>query len=197
MTHEAATAAYWQHRYENETATWDIGYASPALTAYTDQLPDKNISILIPGCGNGHEAGYLLQQGFTNITMIDIAETPVTNMRRQFAGQAGVTILQEDFFEHQGAYHLILEQTFLSALPLHLRPQYPVQMHQLLRPGGKLAGVLFDKQFEGGPPFGGSAEEYRVLFTPYFHIHTLGPCYNSIEPRSGSEVFFIAIKLTA
>ncbi|MCS7037470.1 MAG: SAM-dependent methyltransferase, partial [Saprospiraceae bacterium] len=59
-----------------------------------------------------------------------------------------------------------------------------------------LAGVLFDRDFEGGPPFGGHAEEYRALFEPLFRIHTLEPCYNSIPPRAGAEVFII-LKKTA
>jgi hypothetical protein len=33
---------------------------------------DKDIAILIPGCGNTYEAAYLLEQGFTNVTVIDI-----------------------------------------------------------------------------------------------------------------------------
>jgi thiopurine S-methyltransferase len=29
-------------------------------------------------------------------------------------------------------------------------------MFDLLQDGGKLVGVLFNREFEGGPPFGGS-----------------------------------------
>jgi hypothetical protein len=41
---------------------------------YIDTLKDKDIAILIPGCGNTYEAAYLLEQGFTNVTVIDIAQ---------------------------------------------------------------------------------------------------------------------------
>jgi len=44
----------------------------------------------------------------------------------------------------------------------------------------------FDKQ---GPPFGGNKEEYITLFNPLFKVHKLEPCYNSVAPRMGSEVF--------
>ncbi len=47
-------------------ANWDIGYVHPPLLKeYIDQLTSKDIAILIPGCGHGYEAEYLLQQGFT------------------------------------------------------------------------------------------------------------------------------------
>jgi hypothetical protein len=64
-------------------------------------------------------------------------------------------------------------------------------MHQLLAPEGKLAGLLFDKEFEGGPPFGGHQKEYRLLFAPLFKILRMEPCYNSIDSRKKSELFFI------
>jgi len=49
-----------------------------------------------------------------------------------------------------------------------------------------LFGIEFEKQ---GPPFGGSAEEYKELFEPYFRLDRMEPCYNSIAPRNGSELF--------
>jgi hypothetical protein len=67
-------------------------------------------------------------------------------------------------------------------------------MHALLASGGTLAGVLFNRHFEGGPPFGGSIDEYAPLFSSIFKIKTLKSCHNSIIPRKGSEVFFILKK---
>ena len=62
-------------------------------------------------------------------------------------------------------------------------------MHSLLVKGGHLAGVLFNQEFEGGPPYGGTAQEYKLMFSKKFTIKTLELCYNSIERRKGSEVF--------
>ena len=53
---------------------------------------------------------------------------------------------------------------------------------------------MFNKVFEGGPPFGGSFAEYRELFTPYFHIEIMEQCYNSIPPRVGNELFVKFLK---
>ena len=54
---------YWEKRYDDQTASWDIGKPSGPLKEYIDQITNKDIAILIPGCGNAHEAKYLLQQG--------------------------------------------------------------------------------------------------------------------------------------
>ena len=72
-----------------------------------------------------------------------------------------------------------------------LRPQYAEKMHDLLVPGGKLAGVWFSFSKEDGPPFGGSLEEYKTYFQAGWNILTFEPCRNSIPPRAGNELFGI------
>lgn len=66
---------YWNKQYTSNTTGWDLGKVSPPIKEYIDTLEDKNTSILIPGCGNTYEAEYLLEKGFTNVTVIDIAPT--------------------------------------------------------------------------------------------------------------------------
>lgn len=187
-------STYWDQRYRQAQTGWDVGEVSRPLKEYIDQLSRKNLRILIPGCGNAYEAMYLLQQGFTDITVIDIAPTLTENLKRQLADFIPVPlkVLTGDFFTLEGTYDLILEQTFFCALPPTMRPDYVVKMKELLSPAGQLAGVLFNRDFEGGPPFGGSIAEYEALFSPHFNALRLAPCYNSIEPRKNTEAFLIA-----
>jgi methyl halide transferase len=103
--------------------------------------------------------------------------------------QGRCTIIHGDFFEMSGAFNLIVEQTFFCALDPSLRIKYTDKMKELLLPKGKLVGVMFNVNFDGGPPFGGSIKEYEELFKPKFEIKNLEPCYNSIGPRQGKEVF--------
>ena len=189
-------ANYWNDRYQHQQTGWDVGYVSTPLKEYIDQLSNKDIAILIPGCGNSYEAAYLLQQGFNNITLIDISPLLTQQLAEKFSTYPGnrLNIITGNFFALEGQYDLILEQTFFCALDPSLRKAYVQKMHSLLKPGGKLVGVLFDREFEGGPPFGGSQEEYKGLFAPLFNIQVLAPCYNSIKPRAGAEVFIIASK---
>lgn len=183
-------AAYWDERYKTNTIGWDIGAVSPPLKAYIDTLHDKNAHILIPGCGNTYEADHLLQKGFTNITVIDIAPSLVQKLKEKYKGNKHITIVLGDFFEHAGHYDLILEQTFFCALDPSLRKKYKDKMYSLLNPGGKLAGLLFSKEFEeAGPPFGGSKEEYEQLFRDHFEFLRFESCSNSHPKRQGNELF--------
>lgn len=186
---------YWNNRYLQEDTGWDLKQISPPLKAYIDQLTNKNCSILIPGCGNAYEAIYLVEQGFTNITLIDIAPNLVIKLQEQLQDYKPIKIILGDFFEHIGQYDLILEQTFFCALQPTLREQYIAKMHQLLKQNGKLVGLLFDFDFEKeGPPFGGNKTDYVLLLKPYFHIHTFNACYNSYNKRQGTELFMIVQK---
>lgn len=183
---------YWSERYKNNQSRWDIGQVAPALKAYFDQLPDKNISILIPGCGNAYEAEYLLKQGFTSVTLVDISEYLVKNLTKHLSYyiESGVCrVIHQDFFEHRGSYDLVVEQTFFCAIDPSLRTKYAQKMSQLLKTHAKLVGLMFDCDFVGGPPFGGSKEEYLPYFSPYFQINTFEKCTNSIPPRAGNELF--------
>lgn len=185
--------AYWETRWENGETGWDIGTASSPLKEYFEQVAQKEAKILIPGCGNAHEAAFLIEAGFTDLTLLDISPTACRMLIEKFG--TSVKVCCEDFFEHEGRYDIIVEQTFFCALEPQLRERYVEKMHQLLTENGRLVGVLFNRDFGAPfPPFGGSLEEYRSLFKDRFQIKVLEPCYNSIAPRENSEVFAVFVK---
>jgi len=181
--------AYWEAQYKAKTTAWDLGNVSPPIQMYVDTLSNKNSRILIPGCGNSYEAEYLLEQGFKNITLIDIAPTLVEMLKHKFENNSNIQIILGDFFEHSGKYDLIIEQTFFCALPPAMRQKYVWKMHQLLSDEGILAGLLFNRTFEINPPFGGSKEEYNALFKGAFDFLKMEVSQNSIPPRANSELF--------
>lgn len=182
---------YWETRYQNNETGWDTGTITTPLKDYIDQLTNKDLKILIPGAGNGYEFDYLIQKGFTNVFVIDIAPSPLEAIKKRNPEYSSHLLLG-DFFELNETFDLVLEQTFFCALDPKLRIHYVSKMHQLLHPNGKLAGLLFDFPLTNeGPPFGGSKEEYSELFSNKFQIKTLEKAHNSIKPREGKELFFI------
>lgn len=185
---------YWDQQYQANATGWDLGQVSPPIKSYIDQLKDKSIRILIPGAGNAYEAEYLLSQGFTSITVIDIAPTVVQKLQHHFSDQEHIHIIQGDFFEHEETYDLIIEQTFFCALPPSMRQRYVWKMHSLLNDGGRIAGVMFNRTFEAGPPFGGSQAEYEQLFQAAFEFKTMACCINSVKPRHETELFVNLMK---
>jgi methyl halide transferase len=181
--------AYWDAQYKNKTTGWDLGTVAPPIKAYFDTITRKTARILIPGCGNTHEAEYLLAKGFSNITVIDIAPTLVESLKQKFVNNPNITVVLGDFFEHQGSYDFIVEQTFFCALPPTLRQKYVYKMHQLLKPNGRLVGLLFDRTFDVSPPFGGSRAEYETLFKAAFNFFKIENCENSFQSRANTELW--------
>jgi hypothetical protein len=181
---------YWENRYENNDAIWDIGHISTPLKEYIDQLENKELKILIPGAGNAYELDYLIEKGFSNVFVIDYAQQPIDAIiKRNYALKKH--LICDDFFNHNETYDLIIEQTFFCALQPNLREKYVSKMFDLLSEKGKIAGLFFNFPLtEVGPPFGGSYEEYVNLFSEKFTIKTLEPAYNSIKPRANKELFF-------
>jgi hypothetical protein len=186
---------FWENRYREKDTGWDIGYISTPLKEYIDQLKDKSVKILIPGCGNSYEAEYLLKAGFKNVFVADYALPPLQNLKKRIPEFPDGQLLHKDFFELEEKFDLIIEQTFFCALDPSLREKYAAKMPELLNEKGKLVGLLFNTTFDKeGPPFGGNKEEYLGYFKNSFFIKTMEDCYNSIPPRAGRELFVILIK---
>jgi thiopurine S-methyltransferase len=180
---------YWSVRYLEDSAGWDIGAISPPIKSYVDQVKDPSIEVLIPGCGYAHEGIYMVNKGFESVHFLDFSLVPMNIVRHSLPMLPLTQFHVQDFFDHQGTYDLIIEQTLFCAINPELRQKYAQKMFELLRPGGSLIGVLFDRTFDGGPPFGGSRKEYLELFRSFFDTVEIEPCYNSASPREGTELF--------
>jgi len=190
----AFDAAYWQTRYAAGRDGWDARAVTPPLRAYFDQLAlAPQPRILIPGAGRAYEAEYLHRLGFRQVFVADLAPEPLRALAARVPDFPTEHLLLADFFQLPNAqpYDLIVEQTFFCALNPALRPAYARQCAALLRPGGTLMGLLFDTDFGPGqePPFGGTKEEYRAYFAPYFDFRHFATATNSLGPRQGRELF--------
>ena len=182
----------WNSRYDTKETGWDIGFVSPPLKEYIDQITDLNIKILIPGCGNAYEAEYLFSKGFKNVFIVDYSQIAISNLIKRIPDFPIFNAVCDDFFNISGQYDLILEQTFFCAIDPKLRNNYAKQISSLLKANGKLVGLFFSvPMFSDHPPFGGSKQEYIECFSKLFSINTIEKCYNSIKSRNNKELFFI------
>ena len=182
--------SFWNNRYQQGETAWDIGAPSTPLKEYLDQIDDKSLRILIPGAGNAWEAEYAWKQGFSRVEVVDIAPEAIAAFRKRVPDFPEAQLHLLNFFTLNRQYDLVIEQTFFCALDPDLRQSYVEKMHEILVPGGKLVGVLFDEPMNSErPPFGGHSKDYMTMFSSFFREVNIAPCYNSIQPRAGREVF--------
>ena len=175
---------FWSERWEKGETQWDAGAPTTPLAEYINTLQDRQLNVLIPGCGSGYEAELLWTRGFKNVWVIDLAEIPLKQFKDRNPDFPQEQLICGDFFNLNKKFDLVLEQTFYCAIPPTMRDQYVSKMAEIIVPGGKLTGLLFNFPLtEEGPPFGGSEEEYRQRFAPYFELNILQSAHNSIKPR--------------
>lgn len=180
---------YWTNRYLTSDTGWDIGEASRPIKEYIDQLEVDDKKILIPGCGYGHEGEYLWRKGFRNVYFLDFSELPLEYIKARCPDIPSDHFICKSIFDLEDSFDLILEQTLFCALDPSLRKDYVKKLASLLTPSGKIVGLLFGKELEDGPPFGGTKPEYLKLFGEHFSEIYIEDCYNSVPKREGSEVF--------
>lgn len=180
---------YWDNRYREELTGWDLKRASRPICEYIDQVKNKSLKILIPGGGYNYEAEYFFKNGFQNVYIVDYAQTALERFKDRNPDFPAEQLLCLDFFNIEGTFDLIIEQTFFCAINPVLRNDYVNKINQLLNDKGRLVGLLFNRTFENNPPYGGSLNEYKDRFKDKFEINKMELCYNSEPSRQGSELF--------
>ncbi|MCL7761894.1 TPMT family class I SAM-dependent methyltransferase [Polaribacter sp. Z014] len=186
---------FWEKKYETQKIGWDLGVVSPPLKFYFDQLTNKELKILIPGGGNSYEAEYLFNNGFKNVSVVDICHNPLENLKDRVPSFPENQLIHGNFFDLEATFDLIIEQTFFCAINPDLRLKYASKMRDLLSDEGKLVGLFFDAKLnEDHPPFGGNKEEYINYFEAHFIMDIFTECYNSYHNRQEMELFVKFVK---
>jgi protein-L-isoaspartate O-methyltransferase len=157
----------WESRYQAGTIGWDRGTTSTNLSYWLDNDLLSPCRILIPGCGNGYEVMTLAKLGF-DVVAIDIAPTAIENLQAMLDKEkVTAELVLGDFFtwSPDEKFDVIFEQTSLCALPPKLWEQYETQLHEWLKPGGKLLAAFMQTGQEGGPPYHCELTEMGALFS--------------------------------
>ncbi len=182
---DPASPSFWDERFNEGFTPWDQAGVQPAFEAFADA--HASLPVLIPGCGNAWEAGWLAARGRT-VRAIDFAPAAVASARK-LLGEHGSIVEQADFFSWAPPFApgWIFERAFLCALPRNLRAAYAQRMAQLSAPGALLAGFFFIGETPSGPPFAIARDELDALLTPHFTLVDDQPVSASIPAFEGRE----------
>ena len=165
---DSADPAFWDVRYSAARTPWAAGAVQAALRAFAAGLQGSPRA-LIPGCGSGHEAGFLLDRGW-DVLAIDFSHAAIAAARAMLGDRAWA-LREADFFAFDGddeLFDVVYERAFLCALPPRLGKAYAARVSELVRPGGCLAGFFFHAETPSGPPFGISQDTLDALLGDAF-----------------------------
>jgi SAM-dependent methyltransferase len=156
-------------------AVWDSGGPDSELMRLIEsgKIPIERAIDL--GCGSGHDAIYLRQQGF-NVTAVDISSSAV-EIAKENAKKAGVKGIDfrvcDALFikDPHGSFTFINDRGCFHSLPPASRSSYVSLVRKLLLPRGHLFLRTFSKLESGGPgPYHFSEEELAAYFVPCFAV---------------------------
>ena len=126
MKRDSLNENFWNNRYLDNDTGWDLGAISPAIKKWFDTKKNKDLQILIPGAGKGHEVKYGFDHGFNNIHYLDISSRAVTFFKDNCPNFPKEQILISDFFDLKKDlfFDVVIEQTFFCAISPVLRKSY-------------------------------------------------------------------------
>lgn len=194
MTSPSASlgADFWEQRYQEGTARWDLGKPAPPfvslLDASTAPIPGR---MAVLGCGRGYEAVLFASKGF-EVVGFDFAPSAIASamaLAQEYG--AAAEFLQRDIFElipeFENSFDYVVEHTCFCAIAPEQRLAYVELVQSLLRAGGELVALFWAHSRLGGPPYGTTSEEIRQYFSPAFEILSLELVTDSVEMRRDEE----------
>jgi len=193
---------FWEIRFQKNNIPWDIGEPSPSLIELEKSNNfRKNQTVIIPGCGNGHDALHFSRKGY-KVSGVDWARSAVDELRAHaFRESLEIEILKSDIWNiprtWYGTFDLWIEHTFYCAIDPDKRKDYLELVLKLLKPNGRIFGVFFitDQpvgspiltEKSDGPPFSSTENEIKSLFSTRFNILKFGPSPHPHPDRGSFE----------
>ena len=185
-TRDPSQADFWTERFDRRFTPWERHGVPQRLREFVLAAPVP-LSTFIPGCGSGHDVGFLADAGW-EVCAIDFSAAAVATAHAQLGSHAA-RVRQADFFAYDPPQplDLIYERAFVCALPRALWPRIIERYAAHLPSGALLAGFFFFDTAPKGPPFGASAGVLEALLMPAFERIDDQPVPDSIAAFAGRE----------
>lgn len=155
---------------------WEKGEPSPGLVDFLAShpllQPNPKGTVLVPGCGTGHDVRAWAAAGFT-ATGADIAPSAIRLSQEKTNGSGlPANFIHMDFLTEppQARFDWIFEHTCFCAIDPSRRDDYVRAVLGWLKPSGQFLAVHYFIPDKEGPPFGTDREEIIVRFSPHFDL---------------------------
>jgi ubiquinone/menaquinone biosynthesis C-methylase UbiE len=147
--------AFWEERYGAEpdaSFDWYQPYDTlrPFLMPYLSVRPD--FEVLVAGCGNSALPAQLSDDGFENISCVDVSQAVVDQMSKRYAGNSDLDYWQADMTSldvvPNESFDVVFDKALLDALlcgeeSFDKALMMLGEVHRVLKPGGRYICVSY------------------------------------------------------
>ncbi len=188
--------SWWSEAYSTGKAGWDLKAPHPALKDMLPRLKLPRSRILVLGCGEGHDAAHLAQEGHV-VTAVDFSDVALDRAKELYHSFP-IQFLKHDVFElprsFDKSFDFILEHTLYCAVSPDRRSELVKIWNRSLVQGGYFMGLFFAMEKRFGPPYGAREWEIRQQLQKDYHMLFWGRWKDSPGWRSGKELFMLGQK---
>lgn len=182
---------FWSGKYQENTTPWNLDKPHPELSSFMMQLKLNKCRILVPGCGYGHDAALLAEQGHI-VTAIDISDEALQKAEELYGHIPTLTFKKEDVLnlneDYNNCFDIVFEHTFYCAISPENRNDLIKIWKRVLSETGHLLGIFFVVPKRTGPYFGGSEWELREKLKDHFNFLYWTRLKHSPGWRKGAEL---------
>jgi SAM-dependent methyltransferase len=194
---QTGASKYWDDRYLVKDTGWDLNGPHPAILHTLHQLKMIRSKILVLGCGRGHDAALLAQQGHI-VTAIDFSDDAITQAQSLYGSIPHLQFIKKDVFQlpqsFDGTFDLVFEHTLYCALPPQMRDDLNKVWRRALHDQGHFLGILPLFERPDGPPYSSTEWELRQRLMKNWQFLYWTRSRITTPGRLGQEVIIYAKK---
>ena len=163
----------WEQRYVEADTPWNKDEPAPGLVDWLNRNPiSQGKSVLVPGCGIGHDAHLLALSGY-HVTALDLSPTAIRLAKEKYGATENLNFRDGDFLGDppDEKYDLVFEHTLFCAIEVGRRKEYARALESCLTSGNRFLAIhFFIPKEQEEPPFGTDLEEITSLFSPFMNL---------------------------
>ncbi|MBM4175198.1 MAG: methyltransferase domain-containing protein [Ignavibacteria bacterium] len=189
---------FWDEKYRNNLDNWELSHPTKVFAdlQQTQWLKSKG-SILVLGCGSGHDAILFAENGFEVYANDFSSEAILRAKKNAQMKNVKVEFLNQDLFtlnkKFGERFDYVLEYTTFCAIDPKRRVEYRDLVFEVLRQGGLFVALFFPliNKAEHTPPFTVDALETYKMFSEKFNLKYSERPISSVKPRLNNELLMI------
>lgn len=181
----------WEELWKSGNIPWDLNGPSPPLLEYLRGKGRLGDSVLVPGCGSGHDLR-VLSAHYDHVVGMDISESAVSAATDNARGIDNVTCILGNFFTFKhNSYDAVFDYTFFCAIPVEKRSEWGRVMRRIV--GKKLLIIAFPIGTANleRPPYPVTVSNYQQALGDEFEITHLNETPDSHPSRLGKEMMVV------